>query len=120
MEKQVLQKRVWKFLNTRDKSQRLKFSLNETYRKDKKITANFEPSNDEDVINKANFDITWAEVKGHTSVIGKDSFDFMAKCLKSQNDLNFWNEITLKTTIRILYNEGAFDNSDDTDEVPKD
>ena len=44
----------------------IKLKVKDTYKKDEKITTNFEPSNDEDIINKA-IDIEILKVEGRIS-----------------------------------------------------
>ena len=50
----------------------LKLKLNETYKKDEKISTNFEAVNDEDVIKKGYLDEKVKKVDGHVSNLEKD------------------------------------------------
>ena len=50
----------------------LKLEVHDTYKKDEKITTNFKPVNDEDVINKSFLDEKLKKVDGHISYIEKD------------------------------------------------
>ena len=68
-------------VSKRDKLQdlninRLKLEVHDTYKKDKKITTNFEPVNDEDVINKAYLDEKLKKIDGHISYIEKNYNEF--------------------------------------------
>ena len=57
-------------VSKRDKLQdlninQLKLEVHDTYKKDEKITTNFEAVNNEDVINKSFLDEKLLEIKGH-------------------------------------------------------
>ena len=59
-------------LSKRDKLQelnnnQLKLEVHDSYKKDEKITTNFEPVDDKDVINKAYLDSKILKVDGHLS-----------------------------------------------------
>ena len=54
----------------------LKLEVYDTYKKDEKITTNFEPVNNEDVINKAHLDIKLSKKDGHLSKLQKDYNEF--------------------------------------------
>ena len=59
-------------VSKRDKFQdfninQLKLEVHDTYKKDEKITKNFKPTNDEDVINKAYLDEKLKKIDGHIS-----------------------------------------------------
>ena len=45
----------------------LKLKINDTYKKDKKLKKNFEPSDDPDVINKAYLDDKLSKLQSHIS-----------------------------------------------------
>ena len=67
-------------VSTRDKQQdmhinQLKLKLNETYKKDEKISTNFEAVNDEDVIKKGYLDEKVKKVDGNVSNLEKDYND---------------------------------------------
>ena len=49
----------------------LKLAVHDTYKKDEKLTTRFEPSNDEDVNNKAYLDEKLSETDGHLSFLEK-------------------------------------------------
>ena len=50
----------------------LKLEVNDTYEKDEKITTNFEPVSNEDVINKSFLDGKLLKMNGHLSKLEKD------------------------------------------------
>ena len=47
----------------------LKLKINDTYGRDEKKTTKFEPSNDEDVVNKAYLDTKLSKIEVHISFI---------------------------------------------------
>ena len=68
-------------VSKRDKLQdlninQLKLEVHDSYKKDEKITTTFEPSNNEDVINKAYLDEKLLKINGHLSKVEKDFNDF--------------------------------------------
>ena len=75
--------RLWKsefdgIVSKRDKLQdsninQLKLEVRDTYKKDEKITTNFDAVNDEDVINKGYLDEKLIKIDGHSSKLEKDS-----------------------------------------------
>ena len=54
----------------------LKLEVHDTYKKDEKITTNFEPVDDSDVINKGYLDSKLMKIDGHLSKIEKDFNEF--------------------------------------------
>ena len=42
-----------------------KLEVNDTYKKDEKITTNFEPSNNEELIKRAHLDENLSKIEGH-------------------------------------------------------
>ena len=50
----------------------LKLEVHDTYKKDDKITTNFEPIDNEDVINKNYLDSKLLKIDGHLSKLEKD------------------------------------------------
>ena len=54
------------------KKNQLKHQILDTYKKDEKITTNFEPTDDEDVMNKAYLDKKLLKINGHLSFLEKD------------------------------------------------
>ena len=58
------------------KINQLKLELHDTFKKDEKITTNFEPTDKSDVINKAYLDEKLKKIDGHISHIEKDYNEF--------------------------------------------
>ena len=54
----------------------LKLEVLDTYKKDEKLTTNFEPVDDSDVINKAYLDEKLIKINGHLSKLEKDYNEF--------------------------------------------
>ena len=54
----------------------LKIEVNDTYKKDEKISTNFEAVKDEDVINKAYLDEKLKKIDGHFSFLEKHYNEF--------------------------------------------
>ena len=68
-------------VSKRDKLQdadisQLKLEVQDTYKKDEKITTNSEPVNDKDVINKCYLDEELKKTNGHIAYIEKDYKEF--------------------------------------------
>ena len=68
-------------VSERDKLQdlntnQLKLEVHDVYKKDEKITTNFEAVNDEDVMNKAYLDDNLKKIDGHVSYIEKEYNEF--------------------------------------------
>ena len=97
----------------------LKLEVHDTYKKDEKITTNFEPVDDLDVINKGYLDEKLLKIDGHLSKLEKDYNEFI-----KQYDKQAVEEILIqravKTTFQILYDKGLFDNYDNADKVLED
>ena len=111
-------------VSKRDKLQdsninQLKLEVLDTYKKDEKLTTNFEPVDDSDVINKAYLDEKLIEINGHISKLEKDFNDFNLQCNK-QNVEDILVQRAVKTTIQILYDKGLFDNYANADKVLED
>ena len=111
-------------VSKRDKLQdlntnQLKLEVHDTYKKDEKITTNFEPTDNLDVINKAHLDEKLKKIDGHIAYIEKDYNEF-----KKQYNKQSVEEILIqragKTTKRILYDKGLFDNFQNADKVLED
>ena len=78
--------RLWEsevdgIVSKRDKLQdsninQLKLEVHDTYKKDEKITTNFEPVNNSDVINKGYLDKKPEKINGHLSFLEKDYNEF--------------------------------------------
>ena len=97
----------------------LKLELYDTYEKDKKITTNFQPTDDPDVISKAHLNEKLFKINGHSSLSQKDY-----KELELKYNKQFVQEILIqravKTTIQILYHKGLLDAFPEADKVFKD
>ena len=111
-------------ISKRDKLQdlninQLKLEVHETYKKDEKITTNFEPIDNEDVVNKGYLDEKLLKINGHLSKLEKDYNEF-----ELQYNKQFLEEILIqiavKTTIQILYDKGLFDEFQKAEEVLQD
>ena len=108
-------------VSKRDKLQdlninQIKLEVHDTYKKDGKITTNFEPINKEDVINKAYLDEKFLKINGHLSKIEKDYNEFKLQYNK-QSVENILIQRAVKTTIQIIYDKGLFDYYANADKV---
>ena len=111
-------------VSKRDKLQdanisQLKLEVHDTYKKDEKLTTNFEPTDNSDVINKGYLDEKLLKIDGHLSKLEKDYNEF-----KLDHDKQAVEEILIrravKTTIQVLYDRGLFDNYANADKVLED
>ena len=108
-------------VSKRDKLQdanisQLKLVVHDTYKKDEKITTNFEPIDNNDVINKGYLDSKLLNINGHFSKLEKD-FNEFKKQYDKQAVLDVLIQKAVKTTIQILYDKGLFDNYANADKV---
>ena len=111
-------------VSKRDKLQdsninQLKLEFHDTYKKDEKITTNFEPIDNSDVINKGYLDDKLLKINGHLSNLEKDYNEFKLDYEK-QAVLDVLIQRAVKTTIQILYDKGLFDNYANADKVLED
>ena len=97
----------------------LKLEVHDTYKKDEKITTNFEPVDNEDVINKGYLDSKLLKLDGHISKLEKKFNEFKLQYNK-QNVEEILVQRAVKTTIQILYDKGLFDNFQNADKVLED
>ena len=97
----------------------LKLEVRDTYKKDEKITTNFEPSNNEDVISKTYLDEKLSKTNGHLSFLEKDYNEFKLQYNK-QSVEDILIRRAVKTTIQILYDKGFFDIYANADKVLED
>ena len=97
----------------------LKLEVHDTYKKDQKITTNFEPNDNEDVINKGYLDSKLLKIDGHLSKLENDFNEFKLQYNK-QSVEEILIQRAVKTTIQILYDKGLFDKFQNSDEVLKD
>ena len=122
-------KKLWEsefdaIVSKRDKLQdlninQLKLEVHDTYKKDEKITTNFEATDDSDVIHKADLDDKLKKIDGHIAYVEKD-FNEFKKQYNKQTVEDILIERAVKTTIQILYDKGLFDNYDNADKVLED
>ena len=111
-------------VSKRDKLQdlninQLKLDVLDTYKKDEKLTTNFQPVDDSDVINKGYLDSKLLKIDGHLSKLEKDFNEFKLE-YNQQNVEDILIQRAVKTTIQILYDKGLFDNFQNADKVRED
>ena len=111
-------------VSKRDKLQdlninRLKLEVHDSYKKDEKLTKNFEPNDNEDVINKGYLGEKLLKINGHLSKLEKDSDEFKEQYNK-QSVEEILIQRAVKTTIQILYEKGLFDHYTNADKVLED
>ena len=97
----------------------LKLEVLDTYKKDEKLTTNFEPVDDSDVINKAYLDEKLIKINGHISKLEKVYNEFKLQYNK-QSVEEILVQRAVKTTIQILYDKGLFDKFQNADKVLED
>ena len=97
----------------------LKLEVHDTYKKDEKITTNFNPIDNSDVINKGYLDSKLLKVNGHLSKLEKDFNEFKLQYNK-QNIEEILIQRAVKTTIQIIYDKGLFHNFQNADKVLED
>ena len=121
--------RLWEsefdgIVSKRDKLQdsninELKLEVRDTYKKDEKITTNFDAVDNSDVINKGYLDEKLLKINGHLSKLEKD-YNELIKQYDKQAVEDILVQRAVKTTIQILYDKGLFDNYDNADKVLED
>ena len=97
----------------------LKLEVHDTYKKDERISTDFEPVDDSDVINKGYLDEKLLKINGHLSKLEKD-FNEFEKQYNKQSVEEVLIQRAVKTTIQILYDKGLFDNYQNADKVLED
>ena len=97
----------------------LKLEVHDTYKKDEKITTNFEPADISVVINKSYQDDKLIKTNGHLSKIEKDYNELRLQYNKQKVE-EILIQRAVKTTIQILYDKGLFDNYANADKVLED
>ena len=97
----------------------LKLEVLDAYKKDEKLTTNFELVDNKDVINKAYLDEKLIKINGHISKLEKDFNEFKLEYNK-QNVEDILIQRAVKTTIQILYDKSLFDNYANADKVLED
>ena len=88
-------------------------------KKDEKISTNFEPIDNSDVINKGYLDEKLLEINGHLSKLEKDFNEFKLQYNKPKVE-EILVQRAVKTTFQILYDKGFFDNYANADKVLED
>ena len=78
--------------------------MHDSYKKDKKITRDFEPINKEDVINQTYLDETLLKTKGYFSFLEKYYNEFNLQFNKQSLE-EILIQRAVKTTIEILYDK---------------
>ena len=111
-------------VSKRDKLQdvnisQLKLEVHGTYKKDEKITINFEPTDNTDVINKGYLDDKLLIINGYLSNLEKDYKEFELQYNK-QSVEDILIQRAVKTAIQILYDKGLFANYANADKVLED
>ena len=111
-------------VSKRDKLQdlnfnQLKLEVHDSYKKDEKITTNFESVDDEDVINKGYLDSKLLKKDEHLSKLEKDYNEFNLQYNK-QNLEDILIQRAVKTTRQIVYDKGLIDNYANADKVLED
>ena len=122
-------KKLWEseinaIVSKRDKLQdlnnyQIKLEVHDTYKKDEKLKTNFEPVDNEDVINKADLDEKLSKIFGHLSFLEKDYNEFNLQYNK-QSEEDILDQRALTTTIQIFYDKGLFYNYASADKVLED
>ena len=97
----------------------LKLEVHDTYKKDDKITTNFEPTDNSDVMNKGYLYEKLLKIDGHLSFLENDYREFLLQN-KKQAVEEVLVQRAVKTTILILYDKGLFDNYANADKVLED
>ena len=80
----------------------MKLEVLDTYKKDEKTTASFEPIDNTDVVNKGYLDENLLKINGHLSKLEKDYNEFK-KQYNKQSVEEILIQRAVKTTIQIIY-----------------
>ena len=110
-------------VSKRDKLQdvnisQLKLEVHDTYKKDEKITTNFQPIDDSDVVNLGYLTENLSKIQGQISHFQKDYNEFKLEYNKqSVEDILIQRAVK---TIQILYDKVLFDGFPNADQVLKD
>ena len=100
-------------------SNQIKLEVHDTYKHDQKITTNFEPVDNEDVINKAYLDEKISKIDSHLSFLEKDYNEFKLQYNK-QSVEGILIQRAVKTTIQTMYDRGFFDIYANADKIVED
>ena len=98
---------------------KLKLEVYDSYKKDEKLTTNFEAVNNEDVINKSFLDEKLLKINGNLSKLEKDYNEFKKQYNKKSVE-KVLIQRAVKTTIQILYDKSLFDIFQNADKVLED
>ena len=85
----------------------IKLGVHDTFKKDEKLTTNFEAADDEDVINKGYVDEKLLKISGPLSKLDKDYNEFKLQYNKQSVKEKLFQR-AVKTTIQIFYDECFF------------
>ena len=97
----------------------LKLEVDDTHKKDEKLTTIFEPHENEDVVNNAYINTEIFKVEAHLSLIEKIILNLNCIALKKQTNDEFLIGKAVKTTSQKLSSEELLDNYGNSDEVLK-
>ena len=97
----------------------LELKVHNTYKKDEKLTTNFEPTDNSNVINKAYLDEKLKKIDGHISYIEKHYNEFKLQYNK-QSVEDILIQRAVKIPIQIIYDKGLFDNYANADKILED
>ena len=111
-------------VSKRDKLQdsninQLKLEVHDSYKKDEKLTTNFEPTDITDVINKGYLDSKLMKIDGHLSKLEKHFNEFKLQYNKQPAE-EILIQRAVKTTIQILCDRGLYDTFQNADKVLED
>ena len=117
------QKEFYNNVSAKDRVQdinlnQLKLKVNDTYKKDEKITTKFEAVIDEDVINKTYLDTKFSKIEGQILSIEKDYNEYKLHNNK-QSVEGILIEKAVKAIIQILADKRLFDIYTDSVEILK-
>ena len=96
----------------------LKLEVHDSYKKNEKLTTNFEPTDNSDVKNKVYVDNKYLKINGHLSKLEKDYNEFKLQYNK-QSVEDILIQGAVKTRIQIFYDEGLFDKYANADQILK-
>ena len=94
----------------------MKLKVHDTYKKDEKVTTKFQPTDDSNVINKGYLAKKLLKINSHLSKIEKGYNEFNLQYNK-QSVEEVLVQRGVKTTTKILYDKGFFDNYANADKV---
>ena len=94
----------------------IELEVDDTYKKDEKITTNFEPIDNKDVVSKSYLDPKLSKIDGQISCIEKNYNEFKLQYNKQSVD-EILIQRAVKTTMQILYDKGLFDKHANVDKI---